>query len=80
MNAICPYCGFDMSMKSEYERISHEGTHLQQMLEDEHKQEEKSADYYHGGQERFRAYLAKQEALQKQIAERLDAVLETQRW
>ncbi|MCJ7482470.1 MAG: hypothetical protein MUO31_05840 [Thermodesulfovibrionales bacterium] len=78
MNAICPFCGFDMTMKSEYERIGHEGAHLVQRLADEHQQEERAADYYHGGQVRFDAYHAKQELLQKQITARLEAALERQ--
>lgn len=79
LNAICPYCGFDMTTKSEYERIAHEGIHLQQRLEDEHVQEERALGPYDVGNVRFNAYRAKQEALQKQIVERLDAVLERQR-
>jgi hypothetical protein len=68
-----------MTMQSEYERIGHEGTHLQKQLEDEHAQEEKMLGPYDAGQLRFNAYHAKQEALRKQITEKLERALERQR-
>lgn len=80
MNAICQFCGFDMTTKSEYERIGHESTHLWKRLEDERAQEllmERAFDPQR--QSTFDAYLAKQELLHKQIAARLEAALERQR-
>ena len=68
-----------MTMKSEYERIGHEGTHLQQRLEDELEQEKRMASPYDPGQVRFKAHLARKEALAKQITDRLEAALERQR-
>jgi hypothetical protein len=79
MGAICPFCGFDMTMKSEYERIGHEGVHLQERLKRDYEQNEKMFGPYDEGQMRFNMYRTMQERLAKQIAEKLDTALERQR-
>ena len=79
LSAICPFCGFDMTMKSEYERIGHEGVHLQERLKRDYEENEKMFGPYDEGQMRFSMYHKMQDILAKQITARLEAALEKQR-
>jgi hypothetical protein len=79
LSVICQYCRFDMTMASEYERVRHEGVHLQERLKRDYEQNEKMFGPYDERQMRFSMYRTMQERLAKQIAARLEAALERQR-
>jgi hypothetical protein len=68
-----------MTMKSEYERIVHEGVHLQERLTRDYEKNEQVFGPYDEGQMRLSMYHKAQDILAKQIAARLEAALEKQR-